>query len=151
MSEYTEQANVFMAKTGTIMDVRLLGHFKYFDDDKAERDVYEVTLTRNGIKYTFRFGQSIAHSNTKELRDKIKLAFGPDRIRLQKQIKTPTAYDVLASITKNDPGTFSDFCLDFGYDEDSRKAEKTYFAVQEEYKNIRRLFHDVMTELQEIA
>ena len=36
--------------------------------------------------------------------------------------KTASAYDLLACITKSDPGNFRDFCSDFGYDTDSRKA-----------------------------
>lgn len=62
----------------------------------------------------------------------------------------PNAYDILASLTKYDPGTFADFCADYGYDEDSKKAEKTFLAVIDEYKNIERLFGDVMDELWEI-
>lgn len=63
----------------------------------------------------------------------------------------PTEYDILASVTKYDPGTFDDFCSDYGYDTDSKKAEKTYFAVQKEWSNIIRLFSDCMDELQEIS
>jgi hypothetical protein len=63
----------------------------------------------------------------------------------------PTAYDVLASITKYDVGTFDNFCSEFGYDADSRKAYKTYKAVMEEWKNIELLFTpDQLEQLQEI-
>ena len=54
--------------------------------------------------------------------------------------KEPSMYDVLACITKYEPGTFEDFCYDYGYDTDSRKAEKTYNAVCKEYKGFSRLF-----------
>lgn len=137
MTDYQKQAQDFMDKTGTTMTAHKLGHFPYFDDDKKPRDVYEITLTRQNkpgdfkpVKsYKFRYGQSIAESGK----------------------KTPTPYDVLACLTKSDPGTFRDFCADFGYDEDSRKAEKVYFDVQEEYRNVMRLFGDVIEELQEIT
>lgn len=63
----------------------------------------------------------------------------------------PNAYDVLSCITKYDPGTFEDFCSDFGYDEDSRSAEKTYNAVCEEWENISLLFtYEEIEQLQEI-
>lgn len=66
-------------------------------------------------------------------------------------IVNPTAYDVLACLTKYDPGTFEDFCSEFGYDEDSRNAEKTYNAVKDEWQNVRALFTDSEIEqLQEI-
>ena len=65
--------------------------------------------------------------------------------------KIPTAYDVLTCLTKNDPDTFEEFCDNFGYDKDSRKAEKTYFAVRDEFKEVRLLWTDEQIEkLQEI-
>jgi hypothetical protein len=54
--------------------------------------------------------------------------------------KEPTMYDVLTCLTKYDPGTFEDFCGDYGYDEDSRRAEKTYHAVVKEFEGMQRLF-----------
>lgn len=72
-------------------------------------------------------------------------------LKAQKERAKPTAYDVLACMTKHDPGTFDDFCSDFGYDEDSRTAERIYFAVQKEYTQLCRLFTaEQMEELQEI-
>lgn len=62
----------------------------------------------------------------------------------------PTAYDVLTCLTKTDPGTFEEFCSEFGYDTDSRKAEKTYKACVKEYFGVHRLFGDVMDGLMEI-
>lgn len=65
--------------------------------------------------------------------------------------ETPTAYDLLACIEKNEPGTFTDFCSDFGYDTDSRRAFDVYQAVQEEYSKIRRFFTAAeIEELQEV-
>ena len=59
----------------------------------------------------------------------------------------PTAYDVLASITKYDVGSFEDFCSEFGYDTDSRKAYKIYKAVLKEWKNVELLFTAEQLEL----
>jgi hypothetical protein len=61
--------------------------------------------------------------------------------------KEPTAYDVLASVEKYDIGTFEDFCNEFGYDTDSRNAEKTYKAVKEQYTQFCTLFNDSEMEL----
>jgi len=60
---------------------------------------------------------------------------------------TPTEYDVLTCLTKYDPETFEDFCSEFGYDEDSRKAEKIYKAVVNEYNNVAMLWNDSEIEL----
>lgn len=67
------------------------------------------------------------------------------------EIKHPTAYDVLTCLTKYDPGTFENFCADFGYDTDSRKAERTYKACRKEWKQVAKLFTaDQLELLQEI-
>jgi hypothetical protein len=160
MSEYTEQAEKFLIDTGTTFTARLLYSGPYFDEDKDHRDVYEVTLTRAmtiGAKaYTFKFGQSVAHSKSgveaaiKTLDKQGYSLAGHEASKARKQLQPPTVYDVLASITKYDPGSFKDFCSDFGYNEDSRKAEKTYIAVVEEWKNVERMFGDVLERLQEI-
>ena len=63
----------------------------------------------------------------------------------------PNEYNVLACLQKYDVGTFEDFCNDFGYDTDSRTAEKTYNAVCDEYKQLCAIFSDdEMEQLQEI-
>ena len=68
-----------------------------------------------------------------------------------KRVK-PTAYDVLACLQKNDPGSFEDFCADYGYDTDSRRAEDTWRAVREEWEKVRRFFRsEEMEKLAEIS
>jgi len=70
---------------------------------------------------------------------------------LKNKEREVTAYDVICCLTKDDPGTFEQFCGDFGYDEDSRRAEETYRAVVDEWKRVRRFFTDVeLTEVREI-
>ncbi len=65
--------------------------------------------------------------------------------------KEPSAYDILACLTKYDPGLFEDFCADYGYDEDSRKGYNIYEAVRNEYLNLAKLFTDSeLEEMQEI-
>ena len=65
--------------------------------------------------------------------------------------EAPTAYDVLACLTKYDPGTFENFCSDFGYDDDSITAHRTYEAVIKEWQGTQALFTDAeLDQLQEI-
>ena len=129
-NEYELQAKKFMEKTGTKFKAKYIDHDFYFTDDKQSRDIYRTTLKRNGLQYSFKFGQSIINSNYGNI--------------------PPTPYNVFSCVQKYDVGTFENFCSEFGYDEDSRKAEKIYFAVKKEFQNIERLFSDVMEELQEI-
>lgn len=66
--------------------------------------------------------------------------------------KVPTAYDLLACIENNDPGTFEDFCSNFGYDTDSRRAEAAYKAVQQQWRDVERFFTaEELAEAQEIS
>lgn len=149
MDTYTKQAQDFLTKTNTTLDVEYIGHGPHFDDDKESRDIYRFTLTRDGRKYSAKFGQSIAHSGTPTESYKVNSKF--DRTNpgsfptkpehFERKRKKPMAYDILACLTKYDVGTFENFCAEFGYDTDSRKAEKTYFAVQREYEGVCRIWN----------
>ena len=130
MSEYEKQAEDFLKKTQTTFKVKFIKNGLYFPDDKEPRDIYRITLVCRGKKYSFRFGTSINDTEQK---------------------KEPTPYDVLASLTKYNPDTFEDFCSSYGYDEDSRKAEKTFKAVVKEWENISDLWTgEEINKLQEI-
>lgn len=56
--------------------------------------------------------------------------------------KTPTPYAVLACLQKYEVGSFENFCDEFGYNVDSRKAEKTYNAVAKEWQEVQKLWSD---------
>lgn len=74
-----------------------------------------------------------------------------DRPRAKKII-VPAPYDLLTCIQKYDVGTFRDFCSEFGYDDDSRRAEQTYIAVCKEYQKVHRFFTESeLKQLEAIA
>lgn len=179
-TDYQKQATDFLEQAQTSFFVKYLKTGKHFEDDKEERDIYEITLKRKSRSYTFQFGQSLNNSGfyyqyrtgrTKIPLDRKYLAkdyfkgkalgligtikmkdssFVPN-LDILHYPKEPTAYDVLACLQKCDPGTFEDFCSEFGYDTDSRKAEKIYKAVVNEWQNVAMLFTDKEIEqLQEI-
>lgn len=127
-SEYELQAEQFATKHNVKLHILDEDYRPYFPDDKESRSVFKCRLSRNGRSYTFSFGQSINNAGIE-----------------------PTMYDVLACLTKCDPGDFEDFCASYGYDVDSRTAERMYKAVLKEWKAVDRLFNDVLEELQEIA
>lgn len=62
-------------------------------------------------------------------------------------IINPTFYDVFTCLTKYDVGTFDNFCDNFGYDNDSITALKTYKQVVKEYKQLSKLFTSDELEL----
>ena len=127
--DYNKQAEKFLEETETTFKAEFRKFGRHFDDDTESRDIYKITLTRGERIYKFNFGQSVANSRT----DKSK----------------PSTYDVLSCLTKNEVGTFEDFCGVYGYEEDSRKAEKTYKAVLDEWQNIKMLYSD--SEIDKLA
>jgi len=146
MSEYDKQAEQFLKETNTEFKAEFLKNDFYFEDDKEKRDIYKITLKKYDKEYKFNFGQSINKSGkTKKVNSDGKDFKGnPIRIynRKNENYSKPTPYDVLSCLQKYEVGTFKDFCRDFGYDEDSRKAEKIYKAVVEEFRHIQILFND---------
>ena len=170
-NNYLKQANYFLLATGTELKVEFLKHDKHFEDDKEARDIYTITLRRGHRYYSFAFGQSINNSGfyyqyktgkTKFAIDRKFLEIHKSKLLFNIRMKdhsfvpgldilhypiTPSAYDVLACLTKYDPGTFENFCSDFGYSTDSKSAEKIYTAVCDEWKNIQCLYNDIEIEL----
>lgn len=180
LSSYELQAIAFCEKTNVTVTAEYVRTGKHFDDDKEDRDIYKISISRHGrVKMSFDFGQAIAkkggwvypdvYDNGKgqPTASKVCAYHGlfkfPSReaagryggsIFGAKEIKrvAPTAYDVLACITKYHPGTLEDFCSEFGYDTDSKKAEKTYYAVLKEYADVSSIFsHQELEELAEIS
>ena len=67
------------------------------------------------------------------------------------ELRKPKAYDILACLDTYASNDFADFCANYGYNEDSRIAEKTFHAVQEQQNNLRKLFtHEELARLNEI-
>lgn len=125
--DYVKLADDFAKATGTKLTILFKQFRKFFDSDLQARYVFKCKLTRNRKSYTFFFGQSIANGST-----------------------PPTMYDILACMTKSDPGTLEEFCDEFGYDTDSRKAERVYRMCCHEWDAMQRLFGDVMDQLADI-
>jgi hypothetical protein len=168
---YEKQALDFLEKTNTTLKVEYLRNDFYFPNDKEKRDTYKITLSRGSRSYSFDFGQSIVNSgfyytkgkqvthldrsllnlNQNNLISRIKTRdysfLNNGKSDVIHKPKTPNAYDVLACLEKYDIGTFEDFCSNFGYDVDSRTAEKTYLAVCDQYKNLCALYSDDELEL----
>lgn len=128
MNDYEAKAQKFLEKTGTEFSCEFLRHGPFFNDDKnTERDIYEITLKRGSRVWSFEFGQSVKNS---------ELGIGP------------TVYDVLACLTKWNPGSFEEFCADYGYDTDSINAKRIYDAVVQEWLQVSKMFNE--KELEEL-
>ena len=111
------------------------GFRPYFDESEEPRQVYRVFIRYNGKNTSFLFGDSLAN--------------GYDGIMAQDkpQEYKNTILDVLVSEAFI-PEDFEEFCSEFGYDEDSRKAYKIFKKCVRQSEKIHKLFSD--TELEKL-
>lgn len=135
ISDYEQQAIDFANKYGITLKVNSHKYGRYWQDDKESRYIFSCTLSCNGESYNFKFGQSIADGH-----------------------KEPTLYNVLACMTKNDPKSFEDFCINYGYAPFNPlytgrnfASNNIYKAVCKEWEGMTRLFSpEILEEMQEI-
>jgi hypothetical protein len=125
---YQQQATDLLNAMGVKFTAKYLNYGKHFAEDKESRHRFTLKLSRGKRSFSVKFGQSIMAGS-----------------------KTPTAYDMLTCLTKYDIGSFENFCGDFGYDTDSRAAERTYKAVCKEWEKVSGFFtSEEIEQLQEI-
>jgi hypothetical protein len=133
----------------TEITIRVVGEDKFFDDDKEDRLILRVSIRRNEKAINFRFGMSIRDTTIfSALHVPVKIIGGgwiDNHVQLateKKKIKNGLLYSILACIRSDYicPDTFGNFCHEFGYDTDSRKAEKTFFSLQEQSKKLQTIF-----------
>lgn len=167
-NEYTEQAEKFLQDANATMKIDFQGRaINTMWKEKQPRNLYAVTITTPRGSYTFDFWDSSYNTGITLTSDeqyareylrrhwqsmtyREKAQAHAELARKQKEARQ-TCYDVLACLTKYNPGTFEDFCAEYGYDEDSRTAERIYIAVQNEFANLKRIFTTEQLEaMQEI-
>jgi len=134
MNDYKKQADDFLKKANATIEIKKAERQQdplWHKDGEDYGYMYNITIKREGKRdWKFNFWGSVADKKAGEF--------------------SPSSYDILACITKYNPGTFSVFCSCYGYDEDSKTAEKTFIAVVNEWNECERMFSDLMDELQEI-
>ena len=131
MTQYTKQAEDFLKRFNLSLKVHYLRHdINTTWEDNKYRGLYQFTLKRPGATrstagnanrniFTGKFWQSIIHEK-----------------------EWPTAYDILACLATDIycPDNFKDFCADYGYDEDSRNAEKMFKICDKFGRRLRAFF-----------
>jgi len=153
--DYEAQGQEFLDMTDTELKIDHITRGKYWEDDTEDRDIFMIHLIRGSRSYSFKYGGSIkdckdgeflqsmgSHLTSKERYRKRAFTEIKTGKGFYYLVKFPNAYDTLACLTKDDPGTFEDFCGNFGYETDSRKAENIYKAIVDEYKGLAMLFND---------
>ena len=169
MNEYLKRAKEFLNKANAKCEIVYGGISRNENwKEKAKRNWYDVTITTPRGKMTFTFWDSIHNTEIstmtfeeyvkkKPIYNRVEDMLYGEKVKAKNDLArlkadaVPNEYDVLACLEKYDVGTFEDFCSEFGYDEDSRTAERIYIAVIKEYKDLTRIFtEEQMEELSEI-
>lgn len=170
MKDYNKQAIDFLTKTNTTLKIEKATPQKpplWTKKGDKHGINYTCTLENKNHKYTFDFWNSIAKAEylesaikCKELRntnnphgDKVfallkenKMGIGMLRLQYDRLIEAveeaikPNEYDIIACLNPLYEDNFEDFCASFCYDTDSIQALKTFEAVKEEDRNLRKLF-----------
>lgn len=167
-NEYLQQAEKFLADTGTTLTVEYLRTAPYFYGSKENRDIYRFTLKNTRGEYSREFGNSIKATKARALASKYKTPSQTWDLPPQKaaQVKAkiaqhnatpkPDAYDILAGIEKYevDP-IFENWARESGYDvvplHDYSKIRALHEGCLAQYVGLRKLFTaEQMEQLQEI-
>lgn len=116
----------------------------HFTDDKEKRIILEIKVLRGENGMFFTFGMSIHDTELFALSAKSaaqKLPFA-EIYKKRYEIRDNLLYSILSCIASDYycPETFEDFCTEFGYDTDSRRAEKTFHACLEQSRKLKTVF-----------
>lgn len=169
MSEYTEQAINFLKAANATMTIELVGcdvprHWKSATK-RHNHYIFTITTPRGTIESDFwdSLFNTKRHNRTYDefckeeshALDRHYNQINPYPTRKQyadmKKETTATEYDILACLSKYPVGTFKEFCEEFGYDDDSIAAMRTWEGCREEYDALCRIFTpEQMEALQEI-
>jgi len=122
MNEYDQQAADFLAKHNITFSYKLANTKKPSWDEDRACNHFIATFKRGKKKLSFDFFDSMYN--------------------YEKGVIQLSPYSALACCSSElyCPDTFEEFCSDFGYDEDSRSAEKTFRALLKMSKKLRAFF-----------
>lgn len=144
VSTYETEARDFMIRN----KIRMVIAFK----DREANRLWNENSKRN------RYSVYIQNTDTDEA---MRVIFW-DSVYNTKRNITPTCYDILACLTKYDPGEYEDFCCEFGYETETENefgrftrnetAYKIWKACCDEWRGIKRVFGEgeTLEELREI-
>lgn len=130
-----QQAADFLVKHGIRFSAKLVNKkLQEWEGNERKSNHFVVTLENENRRVSFDFFDSVNNFNA----GKTEL----------------DAYSVLACCSGDYhcPETFEEFCSEFGYDADSRKAEKTFKACQKQSAKLKKIFdtQEMVDDLMEI-
>lgn len=122
MTDYQQQATDFLTKHGVTFSFKLANTKVPSWDESRKCNHFVATFKQGKKRMSFDFFDSINN--------------------FQKGVAILDAYSALTCCSSeiNCPDTFEDFCSEFGYEEDSRKAEKTFRALKKFSDKLNKFF-----------
>jgi len=133
MNEYDTQAANFLTKHGITFSFKLANTKTpnwndEYDDSRRFSNHFLVSFKKGKEKISFDFFDSMNN--------------------FQKGVTELRAYDALTccSAEFNCPNNFEEFCDEFGYDQDSRSAEKTFRACLKLSNKLKKFFVGKMAD-----
>lgn len=144
-TEHEIAVNDYLKTLGIIYNAQLLGETKR---NEWVCDEWRVTFNRGDKKESFEYFTGTGHRVSK-VPVPAFVGLNPRSIATARWVKenvkphTPQAAGVLYSLLTDISATeqsFADWCADFGYDTDSRKALTTYEACQKNADKLFKLF-----------
>jgi hypothetical protein len=119
-TETRETLSSFIARNRIKVSVRKAERNPNMDDMPRGSTHWAVTIHHDGSRMTVPFSQGSAHTSEPKLADVL---------------------DCLASDSSSvdNAGSFEEWCAEYGYDTDSRRAEKTYKACVSQRNKLHRL------------
>lgn len=114
--------------------------YKQFEDGKISRNLRDSKIFGSNIPEGM-FIQCVQRAIKRTI-NTLKTEKEISKTKALPQSQMPSMYDIITGLTWYDPETFEDFCANYGYDEDSRFAEKTYKAVKKEWNQLKLMFNE---------
>lgn len=136
-------------------------------NDKDKRTMYSVHLENSRGSMDFTFWSSMLEAELRKMsmddycriymRSRYQNLSYAEKSKAnrayQKKLKKYKVdiYDVVTALQKYEVGSFSDFCDKYGYDEDSRRAERIYLDCTDKYYKLKKMFtEEEMETLREV-
>lgn len=133
LSEIEAQVSDFLRVNCSVQwGVIYAGSYKEHNGQEWEHDKWSFTFTRTGVKKSINFEY---HTGTGH---RIKSGLSKEYSAVK-----PGPAGLIYSVLMNESAcnqSFADWCSDFGYDTDSRKALAMYEACQQEYNKLQSMF-----------
>lgn len=144
--EFTYTVNVSVYNKVIKKEINFEFHMSIHDST-----IIEFLLKSNKTREDYKkvYDMMYPYSNNKSFMDSFYSHIGPAKMgrtfKTKKiDIDNSMLYSILCCIHMDyyTPDTFEEFCSEFGYDEDSRKAEKTYLSCLKQSKKLKTVFSE---------